>query len=352
MLALRQASGFSRQTLIAAPVLACLLVGLLAVGGANAEPLGVRPHYHGFHVGSRHEAGWRNRAVVSRGFTSGVVFNDRAVYYGAPYGSSWCAVPGGGYALVPWVVASPQVVVLPPVVQPAEWLFGPQALDRFLGLDRNAGNPLAARPAVPGVLPAAAGIPNAGAAQPAGAAPPEPAAAGAADPVRPDIRQSNAAARQRAGRFLEFGDNLFGQQRYHESLQRYKSAAGAAPDLAEPHFRQAQALIATSRFDLAAAAFRRGLALDDDVRRGGFQLDNLYGDAQLAKHAHLEALAQAALNRPLESDPLFLLGVFLFYDGQAERSRAFFARAAELSGPDAAHLAPFLEAMAAAPAGL
>ncbi|MCO6459578.1 MAG: hypothetical protein J5I93_30050, partial [Pirellulaceae bacterium] len=179
--------------------------------------------------------------------------------------------------------------------------------------------------------------------------PPEPAAA---DAVRPDVRQSNAAARQRAGRFLEFGDNRFSQQRYHESLQRYKSAAAAAPDLAEPHFRQAQALIATSRFDLAAAAFRRGLALDDDVRRGGFQLDHLYGDAQLAKHAHLEALAQAALNRPWESEPLFLLGVFLYYDGQAERSRVFFERAAGLSGPHDVRLAPFLEALAAQPAGL
>lgn len=348
MLALRKAIGFSRQALLAAPVLACLQVGLLAVGVANAEPLGVRPHYHGFHVGSRHEAGWRNRAVVSRGFTSGFALDDRAVYYAAPYGNSWCAVPGGGYAFVPWVVAGPQVVVVPPLVQPAEWLFGPQALDRFLGLDRNAGNPLAARPALPGVLPAAA-IPNAGAAQPAGAAPNIP---GAADAARPDVRQSNAAARQRAGRFLVFGDNLFGQQRYHESLQRYKSAAAAAPDLAEPHFRQAQALIATSRFDLAATAFRRGLALDDDLLRGGFQLDDLYGDAQLAKHAHLEALAQAALNRPLESEPLFLLGVFLFYDGQAERSRAFFARAAELSEPHAAHLAPFLEALAAQPADM
>ena len=163
-------------------------------------------------------------------------------------------------------------------------------------------------------------------------------------------RRSNQQARDRAARYLAIGDKLFAEQRFHEALQRYKSAAAAAPDLAESYFRQGHALIATHRYKLAAAAFKRALQIYPDLRRGGFQLDDLYQDNRLAKASHQEALAKAALEEQRNSDLMFLLAVTLHYDGAPKRAEKFFARAAQLSKSGREHLRPFVPATKSAPA--
>jgi tetratricopeptide (TPR) repeat protein len=344
------------------------LVVLAAVSSARdfslfaGEPDGILPHYHGFDVAKRHWNGWRDRGVGGHlGFSRHRSIGCN-VWGGSPYGSF--AYSSGTFPLV--CDYPPTAYILPPLILPAEQLYGPQALDRFLGINRNAVNPLVQQQAWPqpqllagplnlggGPMAGGNGVGQPGGAiQPGGAAQPGAAQPGAAQPdvlvlEKPDVRESNQAARERAGRFLQFGDALFAQQRYHEALQRYKSAAEAAPDLAEPYFRQAQALIATNRIDLAANAVKRALALDNDVTRNGFHLDDLYGDAQIAKTAHLDGLAQAALNRPGDPDPLLVLGLFLYYDGQQERSRQFFTRAAELLGANSAYARLYLNQMAA-----
>ena len=93
--------------------------------------------------------------------------------------------------------------VVPSVTLPAQTLYGPQALDRFLGIDRN--NP----------------------------APWNFVSIDNRDPVviKKDAgpRRSNQQARDRASQFIDIGDGLFRQQRFHEALQRYKSAAESAP---------------------------------------------------------------------------------------------------------------------------
>jgi tetratricopeptide (TPR) repeat protein len=140
---------------------------------------------------------------------------------------------------------------------------------------------------------------------------------------------------------------LFREQKFHSALQRYKLAAEAAPDLAEAFWRQGHALIATSNFELAGGAFKRAIGIDPDVRRGGFTLDKLYGTASLAKTAHIEQLAGWALEHADSSNPYFLMGVTLTYDGQAERAARFFARAAEMSGIAGGHIAVFAPAVLA-----
>jgi hypothetical protein len=115
-----------------------------------------------------------------------------------------------------------------------------------------------------------------------------------------------------------------------------------APDLAEAHWRQGHALIATSNFQLATTAFKRAIALTDDISRGGFHLDQLYGGAALTKTAHLESLAEWALSRSDSSDPFFLLGVFLTYDRQEQRAEKFFDYASTLAGMSGGHIAVFL----------
>jgi tetratricopeptide (TPR) repeat protein len=158
----------------------------------------------------------------------------------------------------------------------------------------------------------------------------------------PAVRLANADARRKAERMIVEGDALFRAQNFHSALQKYKLAASTAPDLAEAHWRQGHALVATHNFDLAAGAFKRAVALTDDLARGGFRLSDLYGNASMTKTAHLESLAEWAMTRRDWSDPYFLLGLFLTYDGDPARAERFFQRAADLAGIAGGHIAVFL----------
>jgi hypothetical protein len=241
--------------------------------------------------------------------------------YGGGYGIGY----GGTYLfgqLSPYgTYYNPQANVvqynLPPVYQPAEIAYGPSAVKQFLGLPRNyAQNPVRqAAPALP-IAPRVA--------------------------AKPAVRVANAESRARAELFVAQGDKLFREQQYHSAVQKYKLAAEAAPDYAEAYWREGHALAASNRFELAATCFKRALAIDGDIRRGGFQLDSLYDGALLSKHGHLEALAADALAHETSADPYFSLGVFLQYDGQPERAAKFFRKAAELSSGDISHLAHFV----------
>jgi tetratricopeptide (TPR) repeat protein len=218
---------------------------------------------------------------------------------------------------------------LPPIEYPAELMYGPQAVRRFLGLDQVTPPTVAARPVAPpevaeGRAPAAEGE--------------------AVELPAPKPRESNLASRERAQHFLSAGDGLFREQKHQEALQRYKSAAQAAPDLANAYFRQGFALLATNRYELAADAFRRGLELEPVWPSSGFRLEELYGEADLAKKAHQDALASAALNDPENAHLMFVLGVFLHFDGQPDRARKFFARAKELDARQAGSVDDFLAA--------
>jgi tetratricopeptide (TPR) repeat protein len=157
-------------------------------------------------------------------------------------------------------------------------------------------------------------------------------------------RVSNPTAVARAKEFLKFGDEHFRAQEFSEAYQRYKKAAGAAPDVAEAYFRQGFSLLALGKYDSAGKAILRGLALKPDWARSKFRLDDLYGPNRLAKANQLEQLAAAAGNEPDNPELLFLLGVELYFDGQPERARKFFVRAGEL-GEGRAHLEGFFKAL-------
>jgi tetratricopeptide (TPR) repeat protein len=173
-----------------------------------------------------------------------------------------------------------------------------------------------------------------------------PVNAAAAAPVAPTLtvtpRLSNAESRRRAERLIAEGDELFRGQNFHPALQKYKAAASAAPDMAEAFWREGHALVATKNFGLATTAFKRAVGLTEDLGRGGFQLDDLYGKATMSKSGHLESLAEYALSHSGSSDPYFLLGVFLTYDGQPARADKFFQRASDLAGIAGGHIAVFL----------
>jgi len=164
------------------------------------------------------------------------------------------------------------------------------------------------------------------------------------------VRIANADTRQRANRYVSEGDELFRAQNFNSALQRYKQASSIAPDLTEAYWRQGHAFVATRNYDLAATAFKRAIALSDNLGRGGFRLDDLYDGASIAKGAHLESLAELALARTNDSDAYFLIGVFLNYDGEAARAAKFFDRASDLAGMSGGHIAVFLDHDSSAPA--
>src|SRR5262249_11186304 len=150
-------------------------------------------------------------------------------------------------------------------------------------------------------------------------------------------------------RMINEGDELFRVQNFHSALQKYKLAGSTAPDLPEAFWRQGHALVATHNYDLATTAFKRAIALTEDLGRGGFRLNDLYASAMIAKNQHLESLAEWAMNRRNSPDPYFLLGLFLEYDGQPARAEKFFQKASDLAGISGGHIAVFLAPAEPAP---
>jgi hypothetical protein len=210
--------------------------------------------------------------------------------------------------------------IAPPVIVSGESQFGPLAVQRFMGVD-----PIP-RPAAQVALR------------------PRPAIdAGAAPPVAPVPRADNRA-RLKAWRLIDAGDAEFLARRFAQALSHYRESAAAARDLAEAQFREGFALFATARYADAAKTFIRGLQLDPDWPNSDFRLDELYGENKVVKQAHLDALQKAVAAHPHDPDLLFVLGVCLYFDGQAGAAAPLFRRAEIVVGPlDADHLAGFLK---------
>jgi len=206
---------------------------------------------------------------------------------------------------------------IPPLYIPAETLYGPQPLKRFFGVDQT--NPPAVNPRIIVIKP------------------------GDDEAEGPVERSTNQRSLNLGWRFIGFGDAHFGNQKYSDAYQRYKRAAEAAPTLANAYFRQGYALVALGNYQQAAKVLKRGLELDPAWASSDFRTDELYGSNQAAKTAQLDALAQATTDNPNDADLLFLVGVFLHFDGQADRAAPFFQRAAQLGVGSNAHLRGFME---------
>lgn len=168
-----------------------------------------------------------------------------------------------------------------------------------------------------------------------------------ARPVAPrtSFGSSNAERRAKARRFIGHGDNQFEQGEYHQAAQRYRLAIKAAPDLAEPHFRHAQALMAQGRYADAAAEFRLGGQLQPGWEKSNFRFEQVYGPEQAVRMQHLKELGAMAIEHDHEPDLMYLMGLSYYFGGQPGQSRPYFQRAAELDGSVAAHVAPFITEM-------
>jgi tetratricopeptide (TPR) repeat protein len=151
--------------------------------------------------------------------------------------------------------------------------------------------------------------------------------------------QSTATARERAIKFVQYGDRHFREGRYRESLARYKKATAAANDLAEAEFRKAFAELMMGDLSDATVAIRRGLAKKSSWPDADFAVDDLFSAAAKAEaYRQLNSRLQAT---DFDADAHFLLGVMLHFDGQLEAAQAHFVRTIELLG-QAEHARIFL----------
>jgi tetratricopeptide (TPR) repeat protein len=226
----------------------------------------------------------------------------------------------GGYGFWNPYVYYPCPLYLPPLVVPAEAIYGPAAAWRMLDA------------VMPPAVPTIPTIVNA----------PRPAEIAPADANRKPPASDQRAV-DRARRYVTLGDAAIREQNYAMAKSRYHKALAIAPDLAESYFRQGQTLVALGKYDDAVETFKRGLKLDPLWPQWPLRLDVFYGPNQVAKAAHLEAVAQRALAEPNNPDLLFLVGVELYLDGQRQRSRKFFVRAEQLTLGDAGHVRSFLQ---------
>lgn len=198
-----------------------------------------------------------------------------------------------------------------PLYVPGQTMYGPGALRDFIN-----------------------GGPVGGVVQQPPLGPLPPLAADVANP-QPNLPvPSNAEAREKARTWMEFGDRHFGLQDYRDAYQRYKKAAEAAPDLVEPYLLQGQTMLAVGNYEMATRLFNRALTMHPQWAQATFDLKELYARHPAAKASHMEALAAAAEKDPNNGDLMLLVGVQLYYDGQAERSLPFFRKAKELSQVD------------------
>lgn len=249
-------------------------------------------------------------------------------YYGAPFVGYGPGAYGYGFNYSPYFYGRYRGFALPPIVIPAETIYGPGAVQRFLGVDQTFATPTSY------TLPAA----NVGAVPGGGFG----VLAPGAQVPKANVVASNDAARERAKKQLAIGDDWFRKQQYGNAASAYRDAIRAAPDVADAYFHQAAIAIAQNRYEAAVDGIKSGLKISTTYIDGGFKYSTLYGENKLARIAHLEALAQEATANP-SADLYFLMGVMLFFDEQPRRSGPFFTKAKELAVGETWHIDVFGE---------
>lgn len=257
-----------------------------------------------------------------------------STFYGAPtVGYMGVGYLGGGYGYGflpygyyrgPWG----RGFALPPLVIPAETMYGPLAVQNFLGVGPSVATPVTYN----------SPITNGGAIAGGGFGVNAP---GVRVP-KAQLPASNQAARDRAKRQLDIGDDWFRKQQFGNAAQAYRDAIKAAPDVADAYFHQAAVSIAQQRYDAAVEGIKSGLKISTTYVDGGFKYSTLYGDNRIAQTAHLETLALAATDAPT-SDLYYLMGILLFFDEQPRRSGPFFVKSRELAVGETWHIDVFLE---------
>jgi tetratricopeptide (TPR) repeat protein len=170
----------------------------------------------------------------------------------------------------------------------------------------------------------------------------------AQQPVQSNIKvfgktPTNDAIR-RSIRYQAQGDEWFAKQNYLQAYGHYKQAIAAVPGRAEPRFRMALALAATTNYASAVDEIKRAMRMDPSWPHTGPQLDELFGaDNIMSKNAVLHKVAAWVRSDIRDPDRLFLMGVLLHFNDDPDQSHTFFEAASALA-PVPAYALAFLEA--------
>jgi hypothetical protein len=296
------------------------------------------------------------------GFLPGTVLPG-AGFYGNYYPSygyyAGYSYPYGGYYLGTGSgVFGPYVG--PPIFEPAEANFGPQAMQRFMGVPQIGPNMMNPQPQVlamplkedaPLVLrrnqnqqQLANNLPQlgqAGANQNQNNQP-------AQDPQNPGIvlkqdpfndgplpeRESNAAARKQAWAFVALGDRAASQQKWADAFSNYHKAAGVAPELADLWYREGHSLVAMKQYEQAARIYRRAVRLEQQRAAEAPLLSKIWGENQKFVRDLIRQNLRETVDMQKENAALnFALGVYGYFDEQPEQSRGTLRRAVDLDAP-------------------
>ena len=164
------------------------------------------------------------------------------------------------------------------------------------------------------------------------------------------MQPSTAAAKVRSLRSQHEGDLQFRNLQFAVAARRYREALTAAEDRPEPYFRLAFAEAALGDFAEAVRLYKLGLQLDSGWPDHGPTLDWLLGEGNLLTKTQVkQRVADWTLENIRDPDRLFLLGVLLHKDGDADKARLLFETAEALAGRKP-YLAAFLSSVAVAPA--
>ena len=163
-----------------------------------------------------------------------------------------------------------------------------------------------------------------------------------AKPPAPVARPSSPEAKVRSVRAQVKGDEALREQRFADAYRYYKEAVRAASDQAEPHFRAGFAQLAMRQFESAAKYFKRGLELDPSWPVSGIRLDDVYGEENMLLQSAVTGYATEYAREDIrDPDRLFLVGVLLHFDDQADKAAKLFEAALRLAG-EGDHLVAFL----------
>ncbi len=155
----------------------------------------------------------------------------------------------------------------------------------------------------------------------------------------PTASSSEALAQARAA--LDEGDAKFAKRRYAAAISSYKRAARAAPELAEPHLRQALAMLAMRKYGPARQEFFESLELgggNDGTPAPAVEKLSTSGDFEKTT----KVLERLAAIDPLDAEIALALGIQLYCGGQREQAAKYFNRAASLGADKQRLLMRFL----------
>lgn len=159
---------------------------------------------------------------------------------------------------------------------------------------------------------------------------------------RPIPEPSTPAAKLSSLRAQGQGDHWMQEQKFLRAAELYRKAVRSAPDRAEAHFRLALAQTALGSYASAVQRMKLGLELDPNWPLNGQSLGRVFGrDNLLAKTALLRGVMGWVKEDIRDPDRLFLFGVFLHFDNQADKAQTVFEAAYRLAG-GGDHLAAFL----------